>query len=63
MTEREQIKPWKAIEYAIEVLHYEDPAALILFLKDCREGDMVSIAEDWPEFVEWIRKEEANGNR
>ena len=50
--EREQIDAWKAIEYALD--HVDDHFDKAEFLRDCQCGDMVSIKEDWPEFVDWL---------
>lgn len=53
--EREQINAWKAVEFALE--HIDDHYDRAEFLRECMHGDMVSIADDWPEFVDWIRSE------
>ncbi|WP_303829359.1 hypothetical protein [Asticcacaulis taihuensis] len=51
--QREQIDGWKAIDFALNKIddHYDKAE----FLKDAQHHDMVSIAEDWPEFVEFVR--------
>jgi len=53
MTERPQIKPWDAIAFAVRI---DDHYDRLQFLIDCQEQDMISIKDDWPDFVAFCAK-------
>jgi hypothetical protein len=59
--EREQIDAWLAVEFALDCI--DDHFDKVEFLKDCHCSDMVSIKEDWPEFVDWVENEKKERGR
>lgn len=52
--DRPQIDPWLAIQFASDHHHIDDHYDCRQFLCDVLENDMLTIADEWPEFVAFV---------
>ncbi len=54
----EQIDPWLAIQYAVDLI--DDSFAQAEFLREAMQSDLEGMRENWPDFVTFQKTTSAN---